>query len=177
MNYDKKYNLLVNALLCYHHSALSCWKGDTYSIIVAYVFSKCRKMRAHQWSQLSSLSCKSTVTNLLECLNDWTYNFDHHISTHVVYLDYSKCFDKVCHSKLLYKLSQYGITGSAYMWFKNFLTNRVQSVKVNNSFSSQVHVLSGVWVWAPYCFYCTLQTYPVLWVIVQSVCLLTTQGL
>ncbi len=108
---------------------------------------------------------KSTVTNLLECLNNWTYNFDHHISTHVVYLDYSKCFDKVCHSKLLYKLSQYGITGSAYMWFKNFLANRVQTVKVNNSFSSQVHVLSGVpqgTVLGPLLFYCTLQTYPVL---------------
>ncbi len=76
-----------------------------------------------------------------------------------------KCFDKVCHSKLLYKLSQYGITGSAYMWFKNFLTNRVQSVKVNNSLSSQLHVLSGVpqgTVLGPLLFYCTLQTYPVL---------------
>ncbi len=30
------------------------------------------------------------------------------------------------------------------MWFKNFQANRVQTVKVNNSFSSQVHVLSGV---------------------------------
>ena len=71
-------------------------------------------------NQLGFVPRKSTVSNLLERLNDWIYNFDHHISTHVLCLDYSKCFNKVCHSKLHYKLSQYGVTGSAYMWFKNF---------------------------------------------------------
>ncbi len=30
---------------------------------------------------------KSTVTNLLESLNDWTSNFDEQISTDVLYLD------------------------------------------------------------------------------------------
>ena len=32
--------------------------------------------------------------NLFECLNDWTCNFDSNIPTDVVYLDYSKCFDR-----------------------------------------------------------------------------------
>ncbi len=70
--------------------------------------------------------------------------FDKQISTDVLYLDYSKCFDKVCHKKLLHKLSRYGVIGSAYHWLENFLTNRVQSVKVNNSLSPAVPVLSGV---------------------------------
>ncbi len=73
---------------------------------------------------------KSTVTNLLVCLNDWTCNFDSNIPTDVVYLDYSKCFDKVCHEKLSYKLSRYGFTGSAWNWIKAFLVNIVQGVKV-----------------------------------------------
>ena len=71
---------------------------------------------------------RSTVTNLLECLNDWTFNFDKNSCTDVVYLDYSKCFDKVCHSKLMFKLSKYGVSGSAYQWIKIFLSNRVQHV-------------------------------------------------
>lgn len=87
---------------------------------------------------------KSTVTNLLECLNDWSRSFDNSRSTDVVYLDYSKCFDSVCHSKLLFKLSKYGIVGSAHEWLKNFLTNRVQRVKVNNTLSPTASVISGV---------------------------------
>ncbi len=42
---------------------------------------------------------KSTFTNLLECLNDWTSNLDNNVATDIVYLNYSKCFDKVCHKK------------------------------------------------------------------------------
>jgi len=87
---------------------------------------------------------KSTVSNLLECLDDWTSNFDKGISTDIIYLDYSKCFDKVCHSKLLYKLSKYGVDGSAFQWLQNFLTNRVQHVKINGTISPPVAVESGV---------------------------------
>ena len=35
------------------------------------------------------------------------------------YLDFRKAFDSVPHSKLLTKLSQYGITGSLWYWFSN----------------------------------------------------------
>ncbi len=60
----------------------------------------------------------------------------HKVSAHhVVYLDYSNCFDKVCHTKLFHKLSKYGITDFALSWLENFLTNRVQSVKVNSCLS------------------------------------------
>ena len=87
---------------------------------------------------------KSTTTNLLECLNDWTRNYDNNLSTDIIYLDYSKCFDKVCHSKLLLKLTNYGIIGPAHHWIENFLTNRVQHVKINNSVSESAMVISGV---------------------------------
>jgi len=87
---------------------------------------------------------KSTVTNLLECLNDWSQSFDKSRGTNVIYLDYTKCFDSVCHSKLLYKLSKYGITGPAHLWLKNFLTERLQSVKVSDVISPETSVKSGV---------------------------------
>ena len=87
---------------------------------------------------------KSTVTNLIECMNDWTLNFDKGVNTDVIYLDYSKCFDTVCHSKLLYKLAKYGIEGSAYKWLESFLLNRKQHVKINNCVSPAAAVESGV---------------------------------
>ena len=86
---------------------------------------------------------RSTVTNLLECMNLWTLNFDSKLATDIIYLDYSKCFDTVCHSKLLYKMSKFGICGVALNWLRNFLLERYQYVKINNSLSSRIKVTSG----------------------------------
>ena len=92
------------------------------------------------------LSKKSTVSNLLECLDKWSNTFDksHSNQSDIIYLDYSKCFDTVCHSKLLYKLGKYGINGSAFNWLSIFLNNRVQHVKINNTLSPPATVSSGV---------------------------------
>ena len=96
-------------------------------------------------NQHGFLPKRSTVSNLLECLNDWTRNFDDtHAYTDIIYLDYSKCFDTVCHSKLLYKLSKYGISGSAYKWLESFLVDRTHQVKINDTLSPPASVSSGV---------------------------------
>ena len=87
---------------------------------------------------------RSTVTNMLECLDKWTQNFDNKYQTDVIYLDYSKCFDTVVHSKLLFKLSCYGFQGTALQWLKCFLSNRSQIVKVGNTLSNPQDVISGV---------------------------------
>ena len=95
-------------------------------------------------NQHGFLSKKSTVSNLIECLDKWTMNFDRGLQTDIVYLDYSKCFDSVVHSKLLFKISKYGFSGNAYNWIKSFLTDRKQFVKVGNTLSHSQDVLSGV---------------------------------
>jgi len=45
---------------------------------------------------------KSTCTNLLECLHDWSVNIQSRNCTNVVY--FKKAFDSVSHPKLLIKL-------------------------------------------------------------------------
>ena len=95
-------------------------------------------------NQHGFLSKKSTVTNLLECLDEWSTNFDNKLQSDVIYLDYSKCFDTVVHDKLLYKLRRYGFCGSAFKWLESFLVNRYQRVKVGDSLSACKHVVSGV---------------------------------
>jgi len=56
------------------------------------------------------LSGRSTNTNLLETLNDWTLAIQNKQSVVVAYINYSKAFDCVSRKKLLIKLSAYGIT-------------------------------------------------------------------
>ena len=71
-------------------------------------------------------------------------NLDKNLPTDAIYLDFSKAFDTVPHHRLLKKLERYGITGSILNWVKDFLSNRSQFVKINESESSHLPVTSGV---------------------------------
>ena len=64
--------------------------------------------------------------------------------TDLVLLDFSNAFDKVNHSKLLWKLHQYGIRGTALAWIRAFLGNRSQMVVLEGEESGSVPVTSGV---------------------------------
>ena len=44
----------------------------------------------------------------------------------------AKAFDKVCHSKLLNKMSKLEIGGNVLKWFRSYLTNRFQRTMVND---------------------------------------------
>jgi len=90
------------------------------------------------------LAKHSTCSQLLECANDWSFELNLRHSVDVAYIDFQKAFDSVVHSKLCYKLLAYGITGNLLSWITNFLSNRVQAVKVGNKISEYVTVKSGV---------------------------------
>ena len=57
---------------------------------------------------------------MLESLNDWTINIQVRDQTTVVYIDFRKAFDVVCHNKLFAKLQSYNITGSVLSWLQRF---------------------------------------------------------
>jgi hypothetical protein len=90
------------------------------------------------------LSKRSTVTNLVETLNDWTLAVNTRKSVTVAYIDYKKAFDTVCHNKLFVKLSAYGIAGSLLSWIKDFLFNRSQVTQVGTERSSEKGLVSGI---------------------------------
>ena len=62
----------------------------------------------------------------------------------VIYLDFSKAFDKVDHIVLLKKILHLGIKDNVLNWIKCFLTDRDQSVVVDGAVSENLNVLSGV---------------------------------
>lgn len=86
----------------------------------------------------------STVTQLSDCLFDWSLAISNGNSVDAVYFDLSKAFDKVNHVKLLRKLYDLGIRGSLLKWFQSYLSDRHMCVKVNNSFSRLYPCPSGV---------------------------------
>ena len=94
--------------------------------------------------QYGFVSGKSCVTQLLEFLDDITESLDQGGDIDIIYLDFSKAFDKIPHKKLMKKTIGYGIRGKIYKWVKEFLTNRSQKVVVDGQSSSTKPVTSDV---------------------------------
>ena len=62
----------------------------------------------------------STSTNLLESTYDWKIALSNRNSVSVAYIDFKSAFDRISHSKLLLKLSSYGINGSLLFGLHHF---------------------------------------------------------
>ena len=90
------------------------------------------------------LSKRSTCSQWLKCVDDWTLALHNRYSVDVVYVDFSKAFDSVSYSKLLHKLKSFGIGGKLLLWICDYLNKRTQCVKVGNCFSNYASVGSGV---------------------------------
>ena len=86
-------------------------------------------------------SCDTQLTVLFE---DLLRNTSAGKQTDLILLDFLKAFDKVNHSKLIWKLHQYGIRGNALSWIRAFLDNRSQTVVIEGEESGSVPVSSGV---------------------------------
>ena len=65
-------------------------------------------------------------------------------SVDMIYLDFSKAFDKVDHGVLLHKLRDMGIAGNLGIWFHSFLCNRYHFVRLPGGSSASSPVISGV---------------------------------
>ena len=61
-----------------------------------------------------------------------------------VYLDFPKSFATVNHDILISKLENYGIRGIALNWFKSYLADRTQVVKINNAYSTELKITCDV---------------------------------
>ena len=79
----------------------------------------------------------STETAIIDLVAKLTDAIEKNKFTAGIFLDLSKAFDTVNHSIIITKLHHYGIRGIALEWFKNYLTNRNQVVKFNNTVSSK----------------------------------------
>ena len=87
---------------------------------------------------------RSTFTNLLESLNDWTLCLQNKDQVDIIYIDFSKAFDVVTHEKLFTRLYSYGIRGDLLLWLKRLYTGRTHCTKVDDVLSDETDMISGV---------------------------------
>jgi hypothetical protein len=87
---------------------------------------------------------KSTIEAINEFIEFTVSNLDEKKKTLSVFLDLTKAFDCVNHSKLLDILYSYGIRGISYNWIKTYLSNRTHQVQIGNELSNVVDLSHGV---------------------------------
>lgn len=126
-------------------------------ISVLPVFSKCLEKIIHVRitkffnkhnvltdAQFGFISGKSTETALLTLKEAILHNFEQNKFTLSIFLDFSKAFDSLHHNILLDKLETNGIRGVAKSLIRSYLSNRCQSVYINENSSSFLPLTRGV---------------------------------
>ena len=94
--------------------------------------------------QYGFLSGRGTLSQLLSHLENIYNILESGGNADVLYLDFSRAFDKVDHAILIKKLQGIGISGNVLEWIKQFLNNRFQKVIIEGKQSESERVVSGV---------------------------------
>jgi len=95
-------------------------------------------------SQHGFMRGRSGLTSLIEFFEDVTKHIEEGRAVDVVYMDFSKAFDKVPHGRLIQKVRRHGVQGNLAVWIQNWLAHRRQRVGVDGKYSAWSSVTSGV---------------------------------
>ena len=118
--------------------------------LLSKIFERCAKDQLMEFCARSSVlfrgqfgfqKNKSTCDALIALTEKLYDNLNEKRSTLSVAIDLSKAFDSVNHDILTDKLMMYGIRGVPLNWFKTYLSNRKQYVRIGSS-SSKISTLN-----------------------------------
>ena len=86
----------------------------------------------------------STSTAVFDYVQFLYDNYDAIKGSSSIFIDYSRAFDTIDHEILCEKLKLYGLDEVSLKWFKNYLSDRTQVVRVDNNLSHTSHIKMGV---------------------------------
>ena len=95
-------------------------------------------------TQHGFLKLRSCLSKLIEQQDYILRAIENGEQVDVSYSDIQKCFDRIDIPILCGKLGIFGIKGKIHKWLKIFVSNRTFQVRVNNTFSNETIVKSGI---------------------------------
>ena len=93
----------------------------------------------HQWAYKKG---HSTELLLVKMTEEWRRALDNNLVVGVVFVDFRKAFDSICHPILLRKLQELGVSGNLWSWIN--LSNRHQVTVINGHVSKSMPDKFGV---------------------------------
>ena len=111
-------------------------------ILFNFIYAKVRHKLSSQ--QHGFMKGRSTVTQLLNFVDNLYSNYDSNIASACIYFDFQKAFDRVDHDILLNKLILFGFDTHFIYLISSYLKGRVQYVKIDGCFSAARNIPSGV---------------------------------
>ena len=120
----------VKVLPCLN-TLLSSQLEELYNGLLSNLLSPYRKFHSRE-------------TSLLRLTEDWRRSRDKKELVGIVSLDLPKVFDSIPHALLLVKLKAYGPSSSACALLKDYLSGRLQKVKIGDVTSEWAAVSRGV---------------------------------
>ncbi len=76
---------------------------------------------------------KSTVTALVNFVDSIIESLDNREKVTGIFMDLSKAFDSISHSKMIDKLSELGIKNPYLKWFESYLGDRKQYIEISKT--------------------------------------------
>ena len=93
----------------------------------------------------SMVSCQENpLSQLSRVVHQFAAALERRQQVDVIYLDFSKAFDRLSHEKRLFKLESLGIGGCLLAWFQSYLSGRRHRVVIDNESADFLPVAPGV---------------------------------
>ena len=126
-------------------SVLPCFSKILERIMYNRLYKYLTKEKILYSKQFGFQKGHSTDHAILKLTDQIYESFENNQYTLGVFIDLSKAFDTVDHSILIQKLELHGIKGLNLAWFKNYLTNRKQCIKIDeNTETDKERIQCGV---------------------------------
>lgn len=112
------------------------------SILYELLSFRCRSLITP--AQHGFLKSRSTTTNLVEFVSFTLKALENGNEVDMVSTDFSKAFDKISHSLIVFKLSSLGFEPLFLQWITSYLENREYCVRFRSALSNPILATSGV---------------------------------
>ena len=101
------------------------------------IFKKHEVLYPHQFGFQGKISTSHAMLDSTTTAYD---NIDNNLHTGLVFIDFKKAFDTVCHKILMTKLAHYGIRGVAFKLLSSYLSGRQQYVNFKQTKSNHKEI-------------------------------------
>ena len=125
-------------------SLLPCSSKVVERLVYNELYDYCSKFNLLSEKNSGFKKLDGTINQLINLTNKiyQGLNDEHEIA--MIFLDLSKAYDRICHTRLIYKLRKLGIRGNLLKWIESYLSDRSQRVVYGGTTSDFIKIFGSV---------------------------------